>query len=151
MKKILIIVISAILLALGIWGVVALAKTVNNKKAEAKTFTCMYLDDKYVEGDTIIFRVVYFSDIEITSVKYTIDNSAEKSTTVVTGEAKDHENYAGKGKYYVDTKVEIIPSEDLSIGKHLVDFYGYDGEDTRYVFNKDFIVFEIVAQTQNAN
>lgn len=150
MKKILIFVISAILLGLSIWGIVAWAQSCQGKQADAKAFSCMYLDDKYIEDDTIIFRVVYFSDVEITSIKYTIDNSAEKATTVVTGNAEDHENYSGKGKYYVDTKVEIIPSEELTIGKHIIDFYGYDGEETRYVMNKDFIIFEIVAQTQNA-
>lgn len=149
MKKILVILISLILVGLSVWGVVAWAQSCQGKDVNSKTFHCMYLDKEYAEDDTIVFRVVYFSDVEITSVKYTLDNGAETATTVVTGNAEDHELYEGKGKYYVDTKVELINSDTLSAGNHLVEFYGYDGEDTRYILNKDYIVFKVVAQ-QNA-
>lgn len=149
MKKILVILISLILVGLSVWGVVAWAQSCQGKDVNSKTFHCLYLDKEYAEDDTIVFRVVYFSDVEITSVKYTLDNGTETATTVVTGNAEDHELYEGKGKYYVDTKVELINSNTLSAGNHLVEFYGYDGENTRYILNKDYIVFKVVSQ-QNA-
>jgi len=152
MKRIIVIIVSALLLAGVILGIVFGVKACKEKKAEDgnKQVHIEYLQDEYVVGDTAIVRVVVFSDIEFKSIKYALNNGAEVDMVSKTGESKDHDMYkAGNGKYYIDTQVEIIDISSLTVGDYSVRFYSYDAENTRYVLNTSPIYFEIVASTSN--
>ena len=83
-----------------------------------------YLDDTYISGDLIVFRVLAYSDEQMTSVKYAIDNGAEVAVTAITGTADN-------GGYYIDTGAETVASEGLAEGEHLIKFYVYI-DTTRY-------------------
>ena len=149
MKRWLIIVISAILLAGVVFGVIFGVKACKENKNNVdgnKQVTIEYLQDEYNAGDTAIVRVIVFSDIEFKSIKYAINNGVEVDMGVKTGESKNHDAFKnGYGKYYIDTQVELLDISALTTGDYSIRFYTYDAENTRYVLNTTPIYFQVVA------
>ena len=149
MKRWLIIVISAILLAGVVFGVIFGVKACKENKNNVdgnKQVTIEYLQDEYNVGDAAIVRVIVFSDIEFKSIKYAINNGVEVDMSVKTGESKNHDAFKnGYGKYYIDTQVELLDISALTTGDYSIRFYTYDAENTRYVLNTTPIYFQVVA------
>ena len=104
------------------------------------------LDDWYIEGDDIAFRVLINSKNDVyEKVTYSINNGKEQEVSVITGKVSNEKQDLG-GKYYVDTGAEIIDSEDLGVGAYVVLFYVYDEDGDRIQINDEPIVFQIKAE-----
>lgn len=101
------------------------------------------LDDWYLAGDDIIFRVLLNSEEDVyEKITYSVNNFEEVEASVVTGKVSDSKQDIG-GTFYVDTGAEIIPSEELGVGAFVVVFYAYDDDDNKIQINDQPIVFQI--------
>lgn len=151
MKKIIIAILSTLLLVGIVGGTVWGVTSCNKKKDEdtsIKNVQIMYLNDEVAQGDLQTFRIVVFSDVKLSAITYKLNNGSEISTTVKTGESKEHEMYkAGSGKYYVDTQVETIATSSLTLGKQMFEAFAYDEEGTRYILSNEVTIFEVVASS----
>lgn len=135
MKKWLIALVAVVLAVALSLGTIFIVRAIKDKKqSEEVLYNISYLASEYVAGDTLVFGVRAFSDKEINSVVYTIDNGEEISVTVSAGETKEAEK--DNGKYVVDSGTETVSLANLSVGEHLIKFYVYDAEGTRYALGK---------------
>lgn len=135
MKKLVIAIVAIlVVVAIGFAAVFTVRAIKQKKEAEEVLYTISYLSDEYVAGDTLVFGVKAYSDKEINSLVYTIDNGEEISVTVSAGETKEDEQ--DKGKFVVDTGTETVSLETLSVGEHLIKFYVYDVDGTRYALGQ---------------
>ena len=109
------------------------------------------MEDEIAQGDMQLFKIVAFSDVKLTAIVYKLNNGSEVSTTVKTGESKEHDEYkVGVGKYYIDTGVEIIQTGSLSIGSQIFEAFAYDEEGTRYILSTEPVIFKVVAASTPA-
>lgn len=135
MKKWLIALVAVVLaVALGVATILIVRTVKNKKKSDEVLYNISYLADEYVAGDTLVFGVRAYSDKEINSIVYSIDNGDEITVTVSAGETTDKDK--ANGKYVVDSGTETVSLADLSVGEHLIKFYVYDAEGTRYALGK---------------
>ena len=135
MKKWLIALVAVVLAVALSLGTIFIVRAIKDKKqSDEVLYNISYLASEYVAGDTLVFGVRAFSDKEINSVVYTIDNGEEISVTVSAGETKEAEK--DNGKYVVDSGTETVSLANLSVGEHLIKFYVYDAEGTRYALGK---------------
>ena len=141
----LLIVIIILGAALGIvLGVKSCNKNENNIESEFSLF-----EEKYAIGDIVMFRYVVTSDVELTRIVYVLNNGSEVEMTVKTGLTKDLENAPGDGKYYIDTGIEMIDTESMTVGNYVVKAYAYDADENKYNFDTPH-VFELVAASTAA-
>lgn len=112
-----------------------------------QTYRVDYLNSNktYVVGESIIFRVLYSSDVKMSSMTYVMNNAEEESLTVKTGESVDADETVGNGKFYVDTGAEVIETTGMAPGIYTFVFYTYDVDASRYIVNSDPIIIKIVA------
>lgn len=152
MKKALIIIISIVLLACIIGGIVWGVSSCKKAKEESPVNVNLTLmEDEIAQGDMQLFKIVAFSDVKLTAIVYKLNNGSEVSTTVKTGESKEHDEYkVGVGKYYIDTGVEIIQTGSLSIGSQIFEAFAYDEEGTRYILSTEPVIFKVVAASTPA-
>ncbi len=148
MKRWIIIVIS-ILLAIGIGvGIFFGVRSCYNKEENNPNNTryeISHINDSYVVGDTIVYRVLLCSDVEMERLVYVLNNAAEQNVVSKTGESKDAKETVGSGKYYVDSDTEVLDSTGMTAGFYTLVFYTYDAEGNRYIVNSKPIVFELKA------
>ena len=102
------------------------------------------IESKYAIGDIAMFRIRATSDIQMTRMTYKLNNGNEVEITVKSGLSEDMESRFGKGKYYIDTGVEMINTTAMPAGNYVIAWYIYDEDETRYDFTERY-VFEIVA------
>ena len=141
----LLIVIIILGAALGIvLGVKSCNKNENNIDSEFSLF-----EEKYAIGDIVMFRYIVTSDVELTRMVYVLNNGSEVEMTIKTGLTDDLENAPGDGKYYIDTGVEMIDTESMTVGNYVVKAYAYDAQENKYNFDKPH-VFELVAASTAA-
>lgn len=146
MKRWIIIIIS-ILLAVGIgFGVFFGIKSCNDKDASNPNKTeyeISLISDSYAVGDTVVYRVLVCSDVQMERMVYVLNNGEEQTITCKTGESKDAKDTVGKGKYFIDTDTEVLDSTSMTAGYYTLVFYTYDAEGTRYAINADPVIFKL--------
>ena len=144
MKKWMLIALVAVLAIGLVVGGIFLFKA-NKDDEQAVKYSIDYLAEEYVQGDTLVFSVKAYSDKELTSVVYTLDNGAEQTLSVTAGETKDLDDKSAtkNGTYYVFTGTETVSLESVAVGEHLIKFYVYEGS-TRHELGKAQ-VFTIVS------
>lgn len=147
-KSVLVAILSAILAAVVAVGAMFLYFDFNKKKTNIK-FSCSidYLQSEYTVGDEIIYRFVVYSDIELKTLKYKLANGAEQTVdNVKFGQTKELSEVKGEvGKYFADTKVQIIQTTELPDGYYTLVFFGYDQDNTRYEITSEPYSFKLVA------
>ena len=52
------------------------------------TYKVEYLQDSYVQGDSIVFEIIATSDVKFTSLTFSVDNEEDETLNVKTGESK---------------------------------------------------------------
>ena len=149
MKKIILWIVVAIL-AVGavvgaMFGIKYLVNNKNNANENNTVHVARMLETSYNKGENIIFDLDVFSDLQFTSISYKLDNTASVTLSAKTGNAEDHEDAQGKGKYFIDTGAEIIETEEISEGYHTLVFYGTIADGTVYQINETPYIFQIVA------
>lgn len=145
-KKVLIGILVILVAVLSALGIAIGVKSCSDKTTENKnniTAEVSLLDEKYAIGDIVMFRYVVTSDVELTKMTYVLNNGTEVVMTVKTGEASELEDKVGSGKYYIDTGVEMINTEDMTAGNYVIKAYAFDAEETRYDFDVAH-VFELL-------
>lgn len=150
MKKIIVaILVIAILtgVGFGIYGIVKAVKANDSGNGKNITYKVELIEDEYTIGEKVIFRVLATSDIQLTSLRYSINNGEETELTVTAGDSSDFEAAIGKGKYFIDSGAEIIETTAKTAGYYTLVVYGYDADETRYEITKDPIVFRLRAAT----
>lgn len=131
MKKLLVALLALVIAAAVVVGSIFTVRAIKDKKnTDEVLYSISYLAEEYVAGDTLVFGVRAYSDKEINTIVYTIDNGEEITVTVSAGETKEAD--ADKGDYVVDSGTETVSLANLSVGEHLIKFYVYDVEGTRY-------------------
>ena len=143
MKKLLALILMALSLVLCCTGCSSITYKDNESTSSGLLWEETLLDDWYIEGDDIVFRVLLNSKNDVyKKITYSINNSKETEVSVITGKVTNEKQDLG-GKYYVDTGAEIIDSEDLGAGAYVVLFYVYDEDGNRIQINDEPIVFQI--------
>ena len=151
MKQILGFILGALLLIGATFGITYGVMSSNNKKVDEdiSTVSVSYFKDSYDEGTTnAIIRVVVFSDVKLVSCKYSIDNAEAKTFAIETGEADEHENYNGKGRYYLDTEIQVLDLSTVAVGDHFFQIKCFDEADNQYKVAT--LIFEIIEAEQVA-
>ena len=153
MKKALIFILVVILILgagvgvfyLGRWT----AKPKNEPEITEGNTTCkvQYLKDSYVQGESIVFEATVTSDVELTSLSFSVDNEEDETLAVKTGESKDlaEENKVGSGKYFIKSEVKIIDTTDLPAGWYPVVVKAADAKGNVYVLTTKPILVQITA------
>lgn len=101
------------------------------------------LDDWYIEGDDIVFRLVLNTEKDVfEKVTYSINNAEEVKVSVIRGKVTDEKHDLG-GKFYVDTGTEIIPADELGAGAYVIVFFAYNEDGDRVQVNAEPIVFQV--------
>lgn len=143
MKKLLALILMALSLVMCCTGCSSITNKDNETTSSGLLWEETLLDDWYIEGDDIAFRVLLNSKYDVyEKITYSISNSKETEVSVITGKVSNEKQDLG-GKYYVDTGAEIIQSEDLGVGAYVVLFYAYDKDGERIQINDEPIVFQI--------
>ena len=147
MKKVLIGILVILVAVLSALGIAIGVKSCSNETENKNNITAQrsLIEEEYAIGDIVMFRYVLTSDVELTKMTYVLNNGAEVVMTVKTGEASelDAKDKDGSGKYYIDTGVEMINTEDMTAGNYVIEAYAYDAENTRYDFDVPYI-FELL-------
>lgn len=120
-------------------GIAFGVKSCQTEKSEEGNvnFSIEYLNDNYAAGDTAVFRIKAYSDVEPSSIVYTFDNGEERTLTSKVGETSEDEK--DLGKYFIDSGTETLDLTGVSVGEHLIKFYVYEGE-TRIALGKARII-----------
>lgn len=145
MKKILSIILAAVVIVGVALGVFFGVKSCSNTDANGTTYKVSHIKDEYDVGDNLVVRVLVTSDVEMTKMTYVLNNGTETAFTVKHGESKDAEDTVGKGKYYIDTDVVIIDTSEMSAGWYTLVIYTYDANQSRYVVTAKPIIFKLNA------
>ena len=95
------------------------------------------ISDSYNVGDTVVYRVLVCSDVQMERMVYVLNNGEEQTIGCKKGESKDAEDTVGTGKYFIDTDTEVLNSDDMVAGYYTLVFYAYDAEGSRYAINGD--------------
>lgn len=145
MKMFWTILITAIISAAIAVGGVFLVRYLNDnsaKKGENNT-TCKieYLDAEYDVGDDIVFRFKVNSDIEFTSLTYKLATDEEQTIEGV--KFGENAEDAKVGKYYADTKVQVISTSGMTDAYYTLSFYGYDKDGNRYEITESPYSFKL--------
>lgn len=149
-KSVWIAIISAIVAAAIAVGVVFIVQNANRNgdtDNNNTTYSITYLQSEYDVGDDIVYDFIVFSDVQFKSLTYKLNNGEEQQINgVKVGESAKHDNYSkGAGKYYADSKVQIISTADFSDGYYTLVFFGYDKDNQRYEINKTPYAFKLAA------
>ena len=151
MKKVIIGILIVVVLALASVGIVIGVRSCKDKVDGKNVIQSerTLIESKYAIGDIAMFRIRATSDVEMTRMTYKLNNGNEVELTVKTGLSEDMEDSFGKGKYFIDTGVEMIDTATMTAGNYVIAWYIYDADETRYDFTERF-VFEVAAVQTNA-
>lgn len=157
MKTFLTILITAIVAAGIAVGCVFLIQGANKKNEPVPdknntSYSVKYLQKEYDVGDDIVCEFCVFSDIQFTSLTYKLNNGEEREIPgIKTGESEKHADYTeGVGKYFADTKVQVISTEDFSEGYYTLVVFGYDKDGNRYEITESPYSFKLNAVASEA-
>lgn len=153
MKKVWIFILLAILTLGSVAGAFYMGRWVETKSTKAEptkgntTYKVQYLQDSYVQGESIVFEITATSDVKFTSLSFSVDNEEDEALNVKTGESKDlaKENKVGSGKYFTRSEVKIIDTTDFAEGWYPVVIKATDAEGTVYVLTTKPILIQITA------
>lgn len=152
MKKIIVAILAIAILGCAIWGITAIVKAKksdNSGNEKNVTYRVDLMEDEYTVGEKIILRVIATSDVQFTSIKYSINNGTATAFSVTSGESKDFEEAIGDGKYYVDSGAEMIDTSTMTPGYYTLVIYASDADEATYTLTKDPIVFKLNEATAN--
>lgn len=140
-------VLIAVLVASSVVLVFTLKKNDSDKDKNNTSYVMEYLQGEYDVGDYIVYRFTVYSDIEFVALSYKVGMLEEQQiNNVKTGESSDLTSAPkDAGKYYADTKVQVIDTFDFEEGYYTVIFYGYDEDNTRYQITGEPYLLELVA------
>lgn len=151
MKKVIIGILVAVLLVIAGLGIALAVKTNQDKPKDDNNIVAevSYLESKYAIGDSITFRVLITSDVELTKLTYVLNNGTEVQMTVKTGLSEDLEakDRIGTGKYYIDTGIEFISTNDMTAGVYGFKLFSYDEDGTRFDFDTPRVIEIVNVQT----
>lgn len=149
MKTFWISLISAVLAAAIAVGCVFLiqgaTKKGNNTDKYNTSYSIQYLDSRYEVGDDVVYAFVVHSDIQFKSLTYKLANGEEQNIENVKFGESDRSANANLGRYYADTKVQVVNTADLKDGYYTLVFFGYDKDNNRYELNETPYSFKLVA------
>lgn len=146
MKKGLIWTIVAFALALVIGLTILIAVNTNRAKnaSVGENNTVYELDgikEKYTKGKNIVFKLVVTSDVELTGLSYSLNNSEEVVLESETGlNVERGTDKLGTGKYYIDSSLQVIETTSLSTGYYVIAFYATNEAGTRYLIGEPAII-----------
>ncbi|MBP5467427.1 MAG: hypothetical protein J6Y43_07705 [Clostridia bacterium] len=153
MKKIVIpILIVVLILVTGIAVFFGVKANVNNNEAKSARSEITLIQDKYNVGDNIVFQFVSFNSKKITTLKYVFNNGDEVTINGIHyGETADYKGAKSTDeKFYVDSGVVVIATDEMDTGWYHLTFYGYDEEDNKIELNSTPYLFKLVAAQSNA-
>lgn len=154
MKKWLIgILVALLIVSLGV-GTFFGVKAIKEKKSTDTVSEISLLEDKYTQGDNILFKILVNSEKEFVSLSYQFNNESEVPVkNAIKGEnsEEDTKHKLNDAKYFIDSGVQIIDSSDLAVGSYILTVYAYDEYGTRFVVNQENVIFKIVPSPASAS
>ena len=111
------------------------------------SYSVEYLKTEYEQGDDIVYEFVVYSDINFKAITYKLGTADEESIdNIKTGKSADLKDVPENvGKYFADTKVQIIETTELRDGYYTLIFFGYDKDNNRFELNKEPYSFKLIA------
>lgn len=145
MKKGIIWTIVIVLLVAIAGAAVAIGVTsCNGKNAGAgennTRYEVLHLKDEYTIGKTILFSVRVTSDVELTELSYTLNNSDKQVLDATTGLNKDQEEPLGSGKYVIDSGTCTISTSEMTDGYYVFVIYAENEAGTTYRIGEPIVI-----------
>ena len=142
---ILIAIILAVAIGVGAFLGIKSCQDKDSSNPNKTEYEISLISDSYAVGDTVVYRVLVCSDVQMDRMVYVLNNGAEQTISCKKGEAKDSKDTVGAGKYFIDSDTEVLNSDEMVAGFYTLVFYTYDAEGNRYTVNSDPVIFKLTA------